>query len=208
MKQTRLKPLSQDIWQPPPLHPVSYQPPTHRRLLAFPVCAFIIEEFEVFLDVWIMYTREHSEHSSCVHTGTQWTQCRRMRKQRKSSRHVETMKKNGKTVFYPFFLWVLTRKSRWSRVGTFTGGNFEEDYMRFVSCHLFGPVNHGQNWKGWERSGENAWLSVIIKLKLAWLSRSMILPLGTFPWLSLSVILAKTSLKGLILIILSTYQAW
>jgi hypothetical protein len=32
--------------------------------------------------------------------------------------------------------------------------------------------------------------------------------LGTFPWLSLSVIHAKTSLKGLILIILSTYQAW
>jgi hypothetical protein len=43
-----------------------------------------------------------------------------------------------------------------------------------------------------------------VKMKLAWLSRSMILPLGTFPWLSLSVIHAKTSLKGLILIILST----
>ncbi len=81
-------------------------------------------------------------------------------------------------------------------------------FWRFLSCHVFGPVNHGQNWKGWERSGEKAWLSVMIKLKLAWLSRSMILPLGTFPWLSLSVILAKTSLKGLILIILSTYQAW
>ena len=69
MKQTRLKPLSQDIWQPPPLHPVSYQPPTHRRLLAFPVCGFIIEEFEGFLDVRSIvshlhvYTREHSEHS-------------------------------------------------------------------------------------------------------------------------------------------------
>ena len=34
-----------------------------------------------------------------------------------------------------------------------SGGNFE-DYIRFLSCHLFGPVNHGQNWKGWERSGE------------------------------------------------------
>ncbi len=55
---------------------------------------------------------------------------------------------------------------------------------------------------------KKAWLSVIIKLKLAWLSRSVILPLGTFSWLSLSVIHAKTSLKGLILIILSTYQAW
>jgi hypothetical protein len=74
MKQTRLKPLSQDIWQPPPLHPVSYQPPTHRRLLAFPVCAFIIEEFEVFLDVRIIvrhlhvYTREHSV--MCTHGNT------------------------------------------------------------------------------------------------------------------------------------------
>ena len=24
----------------------------------------------------------------------------------------------------------------------------------FLFCHLFGPVNHGQNRKGWERSGE------------------------------------------------------
>jgi hypothetical protein len=32
MKHTRLKSLSQVIWQPPPLDPVSYQPPTHRRL--------------------------------------------------------------------------------------------------------------------------------------------------------------------------------
>jgi hypothetical protein len=28
-----------------------------------------------------------------------------------------------------------------------SGGNFE-DYNRFLSFHLFGPVNHGQNWKG------------------------------------------------------------
>ena len=34
-----------------------------------------------------------------------------------------------------------------------SGGNFE-DYVRFSSCHRFGPVNHGQYWKGWERSGE------------------------------------------------------
>ena len=34
-----------------------------------------------------------------------------------------------------------------------SGGNFE-DYSRFLFCHLFGPVNHGQNRKGWERSGE------------------------------------------------------
>ena len=39
-----------------------------------------------------------------------------------------------------------------------SGGNFEDYkivYIRFLSCHLFGPVNHGQTWKGWERSGEN-----------------------------------------------------
>jgi hypothetical protein len=34
-----------------------------------------------------------------------------------------------------------------------SGGNFEDD-IRFLFCHLFGPVNHGQNWKGWERSGQ------------------------------------------------------
>jgi hypothetical protein len=72
-------------------------------------------------------------------------------------------------------------KSRWSRVGT---SKITLDFYSVI-C-----------------------LVLIIKLKLAWLSRSMILPLGTFPWLSLSVIHAKTSLKRLILIILSTYQAW
>ncbi len=109
----------------------------------------------------------------------------------------------------PFF-WLVGVSGRGSHGGVgweLLGGKFE-DYIRFVSCHLFGPVNHGQNWKGWERSGEKAWLSVIIKLKLAWLSRSMILPLGTSPWWSISVIHAKNSLKGLILIIPSTYQAW
>ncbi len=38
-----------------------------------------------------------------------------------------------------------------------SGGNFEDyklSYIRFLSCHLFGPVNHGHTWKGWERSGE------------------------------------------------------
>ncbi len=38
-----------------------------------------------------------------------------------------------------------------------SGGNFEDyklDYIRFLSCHLFGPVNHGQTWKSVERSGE------------------------------------------------------
>jgi hypothetical protein len=26
--------------------------------------------------------------------------------------------------------------------------------VHFFLYHLFGPVNHGQNWKGWERSRE------------------------------------------------------
>jgi hypothetical protein len=34
-----------------------------------------------------------------------------------------------------------------------SGGNFE-DYIRFLFCYLFGPVNHDQNWKSWDRSGE------------------------------------------------------
>ncbi len=38
IKQSRLKPLI--IGPPPPMHPVSYQPPTHRRLLAYPLCVF------------------------------------------------------------------------------------------------------------------------------------------------------------------------
>jgi hypothetical protein len=39
------------------------------------------------------------------------------------------------------------------RLQSRVGGNFE-DYIRFLSCLLFCPVNHGQNWKGWERSAE------------------------------------------------------
>ena len=46
---------------------------------------------------------------------------------------------------------------RHSEVTVESGGNFEDyklAYIRFLSCHLFGPVNHGQTWRGWERSGE------------------------------------------------------
>jgi hypothetical protein len=42
-----------------------------------------------------------------------------------------------------------------------SSGNLEDyklGYIRFLSCHLFGPVNHGQNWKGWERSGEKGFI--------------------------------------------------
>ena len=35
-----------------------------------------------------------------------------------------------------------------------SGGNFE-DYIRFLSCNLFGPVNHCQNWKGWDTLIQN-----------------------------------------------------
>ena len=38
--------------------------------------------------------------------------------------------------------------SRHQEVTVESGENFE-DYIRFLSCHLFGPVNHGQNWEGW-----------------------------------------------------------
>ncbi len=107
------------------------------------------------------------------------------------------------SVFLPFFFLGNLKNNFIGSHGR-SGWELRRLY-RFLSCHLFGPVNHGQTWKGWERSGEKG---LIIKIKLDWLSRSMILPLGTFPWLSLSVIHGKTSLKGLILIILSTYQAW
>jgi hypothetical protein len=58
--------------------------------------------------------------------------------------------------------------------------NFE-DCVWFLSCQLFGPVNHAE------------------LERLDW---------GPSLDFSLTVILPKTSLKDLILIILSTYQAW
>ena len=56
----------------------------------------------------------------------------------------------------PFLLSCILRDVSFAEVGSVCRvafGNFE-DYIRFLSCHLFGPVNHGQTWKGWERSGE------------------------------------------------------
>ena len=55
--------------------------------------------------------------------------------------------------FYTFFMGGTLK----SKDTMESGGNFEDyklAYIRFLSCHLFGPVNHGQTWKGWERSGE------------------------------------------------------
>jgi hypothetical protein len=80
------------------------------------------------------------------------------------SRHSpeNTERISGKAIFFlPFFREPSVKVLRKSRAES--GGNFE-DYIRFLFCHLFGPVNHGQNWKGWERSGEKG---LIIKLKLA-----------------------------------------
>ena len=57
-----------------------------------------------------------------------------------------------KSFFSHFFLLGNPQSRHWE-VTVESGGNFE-DYIRFWFCHLFGPVNHGQNWKGWERSGE------------------------------------------------------
>jgi hypothetical protein len=75
--------------------------------------------------------------------------------------------------FFPLLIfWILTWGSLGSHGGVRWPGNFE-DYIRFLSCHLFGPANHGQTWKGWERSGEKAWLSVEICIwfnpRLHWL---------------------------------------
>ncbi len=62
IKPTRLKTLTHPIWQPPPLHPVSYQPTTHRRILPFPVRVFIIGE-----DSIVITSRQFDTHS--------WLQC-------------------------------------------------------------------------------------------------------------------------------------
>ncbi len=53
--------------------------------------------------------------------------------------------------FYPFFF--MEPYFRYLEVTVESVGNFE-DYIRFLSCHLFSQVNHGQHWKGWERSVE------------------------------------------------------
>ncbi len=58
IKQNRLNPLGQPIWQPPTLHPVSYQPPTHRRILAFPVFVFINGE-----DSFVITSQQFGIHS-------------------------------------------------------------------------------------------------------------------------------------------------
>ncbi len=82
-----------------------------------------------------------------------------------------------------------------------SGGNFEDyklAYIRFISCHLFGPVNHGQTRTGWERSGEKdliisdnqAFSCLIIKT----FDNQTVPPLDYHE----SVIHAKTSRKGLI----------
>ncbi len=107
--------------------------------------------------------------------------------------------------WHVFFQSTGTMKSRWSRTGT---SKIILDYIRFLFCHMFGPDNQDLFTTSLPPFQFCPWFSAIIKLKLSWLSRSMILPLGTFPWLSLSVTHAKNSLKDLILIILSTYQAW
>ena len=41
------------------MHPVSYQPPTHRRLLVFPVCVFIIDAEDSF----VITSRKFGIHS-------------------------------------------------------------------------------------------------------------------------------------------------
>ena len=79
-----------------------------------------------------------------------------------------------------------SRKSRWSRVGT---SKIILDFYPVICLVRWIMGRLGQVGR---EVVKKAWLSMIIKIKLGWLSRSMILPLGTFPWLSLSVIHAKT----------------
>jgi hypothetical protein len=72
-------------------------------------------------------------------------------------------------------------------------------------------VNHGQTWKGWERSGEKGLIITINDNQdQTWLiitiNDTSIRDLPLIIIIS-AMIHAKTSLKGLILIILSTYQA-
>jgi hypothetical protein len=62
-----------------------------------------------------------------------------------------------KAICFPHFLREPSSEGT-SEVTVESGGNFE-DYIRFLFCHMFGPVNHGQNWKGWERSGEKGFIS-------------------------------------------------
>jgi hypothetical protein len=70
-------------------------------------------------------------------------------------------------------------------------------------------VNHGHTWKGWERSGEKG-LIISDNQAQTWLiitiNDTFIGDLPLIINLSLSVIHAKTSLKDLILIILSFAQ--
>jgi hypothetical protein len=51
----------------------------------------------------------------------------------------------GKSSF--FFRGPLFFRGPQEEVTVESGGKFE-DYIRFLSCHLFSPVNHGQAWKG------------------------------------------------------------
>jgi hypothetical protein len=63
-----------------------------------------------------------------------------------------TFRELKKTFFYPFFFWETLRTTLIGSHGR-VGWELRRLY-RFLSCHLFGPENHGQTWKGWERSGE------------------------------------------------------
>jgi hypothetical protein len=68
-------------------------------------------------------------------------------------------------------------------------------------------VNHGQNWKGWERSGENGLIISDNQAQTCLIITINDTSTGDLPLIITISDCAKTSLKGLILIILSTYQA-
>ena len=68
-----------------------------------------------------------------------------------------TFSEKTSRIFMFTFFFGDTPSRRDQEVTVESCGNFEDykiAYIRFLSCHLFGPVNHGQTWRGWERSGE------------------------------------------------------
>jgi hypothetical protein len=74
VEQTRLKPLTQPTWQPPPPHPFSYQPPVQPRLLVFLVCVVIVLCNLVCLVHPQSFSWEHRvEIYTWSHTSLGWT---------------------------------------------------------------------------------------------------------------------------------------
>jgi hypothetical protein len=68
-------------------------------------------------------------------------------------------------------------------------------------------VNHSQNWEGWERSGEKGLIISDNQAQTCLIITINDTSTGDLPLIITISDTCKTRLKGLILIILSTYQA-